>query len=78
MRKIKCMSIYVIGIPEKKRTQEKKFDEIMDKKSPDLMKSITLQIKSVQQTSSRINTKRSTDIYIIVKLLKVKVNSSQT
>lgn len=50
----------------------------MDKKSPDLMKSITLQIKSVQQTSSRINTKRSTDIYIIVKLLKVKVNSSQT
>lgn len=44
----------------------------MDKNSPDLMKNITLQIKSVQQTSSSINTKRSTAIYIIVKLLKVK------
>lgn len=44
----------------------------MDKKFPDLLKNINLYTQEAQQTPSKINAQKSTNIYIMVKMVTSK------
>ena len=71
---IRHTSIHLMELPEEKEVEkgvEKIFEETILKNFPNLLKS-NLYIEDVQQTPSMINTKRSTNRQITVKMLKYK------
>lgn len=51
--------------------REEIFEEIIAQKLPNLLKNVNLRILEPQWTPSRINSKRSTNRHILVKLLKI-------
>lgn len=72
----KCPNIHVTELPKEKnikKREEKIFKEIAENVL-NLLKSNNLHIQEALQTPKRINTKRTTNRYIILKMLKVKSN----
>lgn len=63
------------NITSPRRREEKKDRKIiylLTRKFPNLIKIINLQVQSAQWTLSRVNIKRDTQVYFIVKLLNTK------
>ena len=57
---------------KRKKGTERVYEEIMTEISPNSMKDINTDIQEAQPTSSKMNSKRSTLRYIIIKLIKNK------
>ena len=50
------------------------FEKIMKKNFPNLVKEIDIQIQEVQKVPNKMDTKRPTPRYIIIKMPKVKIS----
>ena len=72
---IKCTNIQIIGVPkeeEKKKVYEKIFEEIIVENFPNMEKEIVNQVQEPQRVPYRINPRRNTPRYILIKLTKTK------
>ena len=70
---IKHTNIQIIGVPEeKKKGYEKFFEEIIVENFPNMEKEIVNQVQEAQTVPYRINPKRNTPRYILIKLIKTK------
>ena len=72
---IKRTTIQIIGIPEeeeKTKAYERIFEEIIAKNFPNMEKEIVSQVQEVQRVLYRINPRRNTPRYILIKLTKTK------
>ena len=72
---IKCTNIHIRGIPEgkeKEKGPEKIFEEIIADSFPVMGKEIVNQVQEAQGVTGRINPKRNTPRYIVIKLTKIK------
>ena len=71
---IKYTNIRVIEVPEeeKKKGYKKIFEEIRVENLPNLEKEIVNQVQKVQRDPHRINPRRNTTRYILIKLIKAK------
>ena len=70
---ITCTSIRIIGVPEeeeKKKGYEKNLEEIVVENFPNMEKEIVNQLQEVQKVPYRINPRRNTPRYILIKLKK--------
>ena len=71
----KCTNIRIIGIPEeeeRKKECEQTFAEIIVENSSNMEKEITKQVQEAQRIPYRINPRRNTPRYILIKLTKTK------
>ena len=72
---IKCTNIRITGVPEeeeKKKGTKKIFEEIIVENFPNMGKEIVNQVQEVQRVPYRINPRRNTPRYILIKLSKIK------
>ena len=72
---IKHTNIRIIGVPEeeeKKKGTKKIFEEIIVVNFPNMGKEIVNQVQEVQRVPYRINPRRNTARYILIKLSKIK------
>ena len=72
---IKFTNIWIIGIPEeeeKKKGNEKIFEEIIVGNFPTMEKEIVNQVQEAQRVPYRINPKRNMPRHILIKLTKTK------
>ena len=72
---IKCTNIRIIGVPEeeqKKKGNEKNFEEIIVENFPNMEKEIVNQVQEAQTVMYRINPRRNTPRHILIKLTKTK------
>ena len=72
---MKCSNIRIIGVPEeedKKKDHEKILEEIIVENFPEMGKEIITQVQETQRVSNRINPRRTTPRYILIKLTKIK------
>ena len=73
---IKHTNIWIIGVPEKekKKKEYEKIFEIIVKNFPNMGKDTqtATQVQEAQRDSYRINSKRHTPRYILIKLTKIK------
>ena len=72
---IKCTNIQIIGVPkeeEKKKGQEKIFEEIIVENFPNKEKEIANQVQEAQRVPYRINPRGNMPRYIRIKLTKTK------
>ena len=72
---IKCTKIRIIGVPEqdeKKKGNEKIFEEIIVENFPNMGKEIVNQVQEAQRVSYRIIPRRNTQRHILIKLSKIK------
>ena len=72
---IKCTNIQITGVPEeeeKKKGYEKIFEEIIVENFPNMEKEIVNQVQEAQRVLFRINSRRNTLRYILIKLKKTK------
>ena len=72
---IKCNNIRSVGVPEekeKKKGYEKIFEEIIVENFPKMEKEIVNQVQEAQRVLYRINPRRNTPRYILIKLTKTK------
>ena len=72
---IKCTNIQIIGVPEeeeKKKGYEKNFEGIIVENFPSMEKEIVNQVQEAQRVLFRINSRRNTLRYILIKLKKTK------
>ena len=72
---IKCTNILILGVPEeeeKKEGYEKIFEEIIVENSPNMEKEIVNQVQEAWRVPYRINLRRNTPRYILIKLTKNK------
>ena len=70
---IKCTNIQIIGVPEeeeKKKGHKKIFEEIIIENFPNMEKEIVNQVQEAQRVLFRINSRRNTLRYILIKLIK--------
>ena len=68
-----CNNIYIIGVPkEEEKGVKDVFDEIMAENILNVKKEIDIQVQEVQRVPEKMNPKRSTPRYIIIKMAKVK------
>ena len=70
---IKHTNIQIIGVPEeeeKKKVYEKNLEEIVVENFPNMEKEIVNQLQEVQKVPYRINPRRNTPRYILIKLKK--------
>ena len=70
---IKCTNIQIIGVPEekdKKKGDEKIFEEIIVGNFPKTEKEIVDQVQDAQRVPYRINPRRNTPRNILIKLTK--------
>ena len=70
---IKCTNIQVIGVPEekdKKKGDEKIFEEIIVENFPNMEKEIVNQVQEAQRVPYKINPRRNTPRHILIKLTK--------
>ena len=67
-------NIQIIGVPEeeKKKGTEKIFEEIIVENFPNMGKEIVNQPQETQRVPGRINPRRNTPRYILIKLPKIK------
>ena len=74
---IKCTNIHIIGISEevnemKEKGPEKIFEEIIVENFLNMGNEIVTQVQEVQRVPYRINPRRNTPRYILIKLTKIK------
>ena len=72
---IKHINIQSIGVPEeeeKKKGYEKMFEEIIVENFPNMEKELANQVQESQRSPYRINPRRNTPRYILIKLTKTK------
>ena len=72
---VKCPNIKIIGVPEeedKKKDHEKILEEIIVENFPKMGKEIITQVQETQGVQNRINPRRNTPRYILIKLTKIK------
>ena len=72
---IKCNNIQIIGVPEeeeKKKGYEKNFEATIVENFPNKEKEVVNQIQEVRRVPYRINPRRNTPRYILIKLTKTK------
>ena len=72
---IKHTNIRIIRVPEeeeKKKGNEKTFEEIIVENFPNMGKEIVNQVQEAQRVPYRINPRRNTPRYILIKLSKIK------
>ena len=72
---IKRTNIRIIGVPEeeeKKKGTEKIFEDIKVENFPNMGKKIVNQVQEAQRVPYRINRRRNTPRYILIKLKKIK------
>ena len=72
---IKHNNIHIIGVPEREEREkrpEKIFEEIIVKNFPNMGKEIATQVQEARRVPSRINPRRNTLRYIVIKLTKIK------
>ena len=72
---IKCTNIRIIGVPEGEERQkgpEKIFEEIRVENFSNMGNKIATQVQEAQRVSGRINPRRNTPRYIVIKLTKIK------
>ena len=72
---IKCPNIRIIGVPEdedKKKDHEKILEKIIVENFPKMGKEIIIQVQETQRVPNRINQRRNTPRYILVKSIKIK------
>ena len=72
---IKRTNIRIIGVPEeeeKKKGNEKIFEEIIFENFPNMGKEIVNRVQEVQRVPYRINPRRNTPRNILIKLSKIK------
>ena len=71
---IKSMNIQIIGIPEEERNKgyETVFEEIIVENFPNMEKEMVNQVQEAQRVPYRINPRRNTSRYILIKLTKTK------
>ena len=72
---IKCTNIRIIGVPEeeqKKKGNEKNFEEIIVENFPNMEKEIVNQVQEAQTVMYRINPRRNTPRHTLIKLTKIK------
>ena len=70
----KHTNIQIIGVPEeeKKKGSEKIFEEIIVENFPNMGKEIVTQIQEAQRVPYRINSRKNTTRYLLIKLTKIK------
>ena len=72
---LKHSNIRIIGVPEEEEEQkiENLFEKIMKENFPDLVKEIDFQeVQEAQRVPKKLDPKRNTPRYIIIKLPKIK------
>ena len=72
---IKCTNIRIIGVPEgeeKKKGNEKIFEQIIVENFPNTGKEIVNQVQEVQRVPYRRNPRRNIPRHILIKLSKIK------
>ena len=72
---IKHTNIRIIGVPEedeKKKGNDKIFEEIIVENFSNMGKGIVNQVQEVQRVPYRINPRRNTPRHILIKLSKIK------
>ena len=72
---IKHHNIRIIGVPEekdKKKHHEKILEEKIVENFPKMEKEIITQVQETQRVTNRINPRRNTPRYILIKLTKIK------
>ena len=72
---IKGTNIGIIGVPEeeeKKKGNEKIFEEIIVENLPNMGKGIATQVQEAQRVPYRINPRRNMPRHIVIKLAKIK------
>ena len=72
---VKCPNIRIIGVSEKedkKKDNEKFFEEIIIENFPNMGKEIVNELQEVQRVPHRINPRRNTPRCILTKLTKTK------
>ena len=52
---VQCLSIQIIGVPDKKKDHEKIFKEIIVENFPKMGKEIAIQVQETQRVPNRIN-----------------------
>ena len=69
----KCTNIQITGLPGDEKEQDiKNLFEKMKENFPNLMKEIDIQIQEAQRVPNKLDPKRTTQRYIIIKMSKVK------
>ena len=72
---MKCTNIQIIRVPEeeeKKKGDEKSFEDIIVDNFPNMEKEIANQVQETQRVSYRINPRRNMPRHILTKLTKTK------
>ena len=72
---IKRTNIHIIGAPEgeeREKGPEKIFEEITVKNFPNMGKEIATQVQEAQRVPGRVNPRKNTPRYIVIKLTKIK------
>ena len=70
-----CTNLRIIGVPEeeeKKKGSEKIFEEIIVENFPNMGREIITQVQEAQRVPYRINPRRNTTRFILIKLTKSK------
>ena len=75
---IRCTSIWIIGVPEKAKENQKIFEEIIVENFPNMGKEIVNQVQEMQRVLYRINSRRTTMRHILIKLTKIKHKEKNT
>ena len=71
----KCSSIHIIGVPEGEEKEQdvgNLFEKIMKENFPNLLKEIDIQVQEAQRVPNKLDPKRSTPRYIIIKMPMIK------
>ena len=70
---IKHTNIRIIGVPEGvEKGPEKIFEEIIAKNFPNMGKEIVNQVQEAQRVPGRINPRKNTPRYTVIKMTKIK------
>ena len=70
---IKCTNIRIIGVPEEEEEKKKiSFEDIIVEIFPNMKKEIVNQVQEAQRVPNRINPRRNTPRYILIKLRETK------
>ena len=71
---VKCSNFHIIGVPEedRKKGNEKIFEEIIVENFHKVRKEIATQVQEIQSVPDRINPRQNTPRHILIKLTEIK------